>query len=139
MMEDIWYNKLSEKIQNFENLKCLSKDLILHELKFSDIFVPFKNFIKIGHFRDATKYFIFLLFNRARCFYLKGFGGGGMIVGVTKDPSNIIGSVGKNVVVGNTDDKYNGSLEEFWAFAVEFSEFRREISPAVCASKRNRE
>ena len=38
-------------------------------------------------------------------FYLKGFGGGGMIVGVTKDPSKIIGSVGKYVVVGNTDDK----------------------------------
>ena len=55
-----------------------------------------------------------------------------MIVGVTKDPSNIIGSVGKNVVVGNTDDKYNESLEEFLAFAVEFSEFRRNISQKVC-------
>ena len=57
-----------------------------------------------------------------------------MIVGVTKDPSNIIGSVGKNVVVGNTDDKYNESLEEFLAFAVEFSEFRRKISQKVCES-----
>ena len=39
-------------------------------------------------------------------FYLIGFGGGGMTVGVTNDPSNITGIVGKNEVVGNeTDDK----------------------------------
>ena len=125
---------MSEKVQNFKYLKSSSEELNFHELKFSDIFVPLKNFYQKSTFPDVTKYFKFLLFNHARCFYLKGFGGGGMIVGVTKDPSNIIGSVGKNVVVGNTDDKYNESLEEFLAFAVEFSEFRRKFSQKVCKS-----
>ena len=44
--------------------------------------------------------------NDLQSFYLIGFGGGGMTVGVTNDPSNITGIVGKNEVVGNeTDDK----------------------------------
>ena len=44
-----------------------------------------------------------------------------MTVGVTYDPSSIIGSVGKNEVVGSTDDKCDGLLKEFWAFLIEFS------------------
>ena len=122
---------MSEKIQNFENLKSSSEELNFHEFKFSDFLSPWRIFYQNWTFLDVTKYFKFLLFNGARCFYLKGFGGGGMTVGVTKDPSNIIGSVGKNVVVGNTDEKYNVSLEEFLAFTVEFSEFRRKISQKV--------
>ena len=63
--------------------------------------------------RDKSEYAIWLLVgiqafhNRFTVnFYLIGFGGGGMTVGVTKDPSNITGIVGKNEVVGNdTDDK----------------------------------
>ena len=57
--------------------------------------------------------------------YLNGFGGGGIKVGETSDPSKIVGEVGNIVVLGwKTDDMKKDSDVEFWTYLVEFQIFK---------------